>query len=219
MRNETCKACDKNFSVYDSRPPAKYCSVVCKIADYKKWHAVTLKTYIHPKKEKIIKKRFKWIETDRTEQLDHLKKIFERSVIKQDGCWDWNGGNHSQGYIPMKDGKKFTWAHRISWIINFGEIKDGLWVLHKCDNKRCTNPEHLFLGTCQDNIDDMDNKGRRNTPKGINHINAKLTDEKVKKIKELLNLGVTVARICKDYNMSNGAIDAIKYGKTWKHVK
>ena len=55
MRKETCKVCMKNFEVYDSRPPVKYCSIGCKREDYKSWHAVTLKKFIHPIKETTIK--------------------------------------------------------------------------------------------------------------------------------------------------------------------
>ena len=213
MRNEICKVCEKNFSVYDSRPPVKYCSVVCKRADYKHWHAVTNKTYIHPVKQKIKKIRFKWNSSTEEEQRIHLQKIFDRSVIRKDGCWDWDGIAHAMGYIPMKHGKKFTWAHRISWFLYFGNIPDGLNVLHKCDNRRCSNPDHLFLGTIQDNIKDMDNKGRRHIFTG-----AKLSYNEVLEIKKLLLLGVPVARIARDFKMSHPAIKSIKMGATWKHV-
>jgi len=259
MRKETCKKCMKNFEVYDSRPPVKYCSIACKREDYKSWHAVTLKKFIHPRKESTVrgilncivcfqpfkrywnkeskqpsycstkcfstqvhtwndKNRFKWSKATEEEKLQRLKINFENQVIKKDGCWDSKTPLRKGGYIQIRYIDKMIGIHKASWLIHNGKIPDGLLVLHKCDNKRCSNPEHLFLGTHKDNHQDMVNKGRQNLPIGENHKNSKLTIEKVKKIKELLNLGVTVRRISKDFNMGKSTIDAIKNGITWKHV-
>lgn len=93
---------------------------------------------------------------------DTLENIFNRHVIKKDnGCWEWNKKGDFDGYGLIYHNKKYIRAHRVSWIIFNKEIPKALCVLHKCDNPPCTNPSHLFLGTIQDNIKDMDNKNRR----------------------------------------------------------
>lgn len=78
------------------------------------------------------------------------------------GCWMWNGTGNIYGKIRGKGGRysSFVSAHRMSYELHNGAIPDGLCVLHKCDTPRCVNPDHLFLGTHQDNTDDMMKKGR-----------------------------------------------------------
>lgn len=92
---------------------------------------------------------------------------FWQKVVKTDGCWRWAGRNrHKFGYgiigsnSPKHLGRRGMEAHRLSWIIHFGQIPEGLSVLHKCDNPECTRPDHLFLGTTVDNLADMRRKGR-----------------------------------------------------------
>lgn len=169
-------------------------------------------------RNKSTKIWFKWSAASKEEKIEHLKRFFERHVIKQDGCWGWNGKLHKSGYTSMMYGKTQTNGHRISYMIHKGSIPEGLLVLHKCDNRSCTNPKHLFLGTHKDNVIDMYNKGRANSQKKNCKCFTKLTDTQVKEIKEKLKLGVTVARIARDCGISNGAIYAIKKGVTWKHV-
>lgn len=81
-----------------------------------------------------------------------------------DGCWLWTGSKSSHGYgqlFSMVGGHRAVLhTHRISWELHNGPIPDGLWVLHRCDVRPCVRPDHLFLGTRQDNTDDMMAKGR-----------------------------------------------------------
>lgn len=81
------------------------------------------------------------------------------------GCWEWIGTITNEGYGVFGAEGGFSSAHRFSWKIHYGDIPDGLLVLHKCDNRRCVNPEHLFLGTQSDNMRDKIAKGRRRVPK------------------------------------------------------
>lgn len=76
------------------------------------------------------------------------------------GCWIWTAALDGRGYGKIKHAGKFLQAHRVSWEFKNGKILNGLFVCHKCDVRCCVNPSHMFLGTCQDNLTDMVNKGR-----------------------------------------------------------
>src|ERR1700733_2081816 len=91
---------------------------------------------------------------------------FWNKVKKTDGCWEWQKAKNQNGagYGVLRVNGKNELAHRISYVINNGSIDSDLWVLHKCDNKQCVRPDHLFLGTRSDNIRDMYSKGRGNRP-------------------------------------------------------
>ena len=75
-------------------------------------------------------------------------------------CWNWIGGSRGMGYGAFKINNKVIDSHRMSWILKNGEIEKGLYVLHTCDNRKCINPNHLFLGTHSDNMKDCANKKR-----------------------------------------------------------
>jgi len=100
--------------------------------------------------------------------------LFERfwqHVRKARGCWEWTGTKSPRGYgvIHNRGGSPpQPRAHRVSWEIHFGPVPTGLLVCHRCDNPMCVNPAHLFLGTNQDNSDDMVAKGRQ--CKGERHL-------------------------------------------------
>lgn len=77
-----------------------------------------------------------------------------------DECWEWSGHRDKNGYGQLTVGDRVWAAHRLAWSLARGPIPSGLCVLHRCDNPPCCNVEHLFLGTHQDNMDDMAAKGR-----------------------------------------------------------
>lgn len=89
---------------------------------------------------------------------------FTKHVEKTESCWLWRGAVDTAGYGDCWFRGRTTGAHRVSWQIFRGEIPDGLFVLHKCDNPICVNPDHLFLGTHSDNMQDASAKGRLKTP-------------------------------------------------------
>lgn len=112
----------------------------------------------------------------------------------QSGCWEWTAYRNNKGYGCLmwkhpNGGYSNRLSHRISWELIHGKIEDGLCVLHKCDNPRCVNPEHLFLGTKKDNTQDMISKGRHRPGSvvGVAHHRAmaKLDWEKVKYVRLL----------------------------------
>lgn len=87
---------------------------------------------------------------------------FWEKVDKTENCWLWSASVNNQGYgeIHLGERNDHCYAHRFSWMINKGPIPKGLFVLHRCDNPRCVNPNHLFLGTQKDNLHDAMAKGR-----------------------------------------------------------
>lgn len=119
-----------------------------------------------------------------------IEDRFWRYAVKQDGCWEWRGRKDKNGYGMLSSKKRpYTLrAPRISWELHIGPIPNGLWVLHKCDNPSCSNPEHLFLGTPLDNVTDMIQKGR-GARKGEQNSRAVLTDEQVAEVRSLYRLG------------------------------
>jgi hypothetical protein len=97
---------------------------------------------------------------------DTIVERFQNNVFVcpyDHGCWFWIGGTVRDGYGSIGRGARGAGvirAHRLSWLIHYGEIPEGLNVLHKCDNPSCVRPDHLFLGTTADNMEDARNKGR-----------------------------------------------------------
>ena len=135
-------------------------------------------------------------------------------------CWPWQGGGKKDGYGSFYTGERLDGAHRFSYELNKGPITDGLWVLHKCDNPRCVNPDHLFLGTQTDNMQDCSVKGRaKGGPHlGTDNINAKLTEDAVRDIRQRYAGGEIAPTLALEYGVSHPAIYAVIHRRTWKHV-
>lgn len=106
-----------------------------------------------------------------------------------DDCWPYTGHPNKRGYgkIGGAEGKRGSsdYAHRAAWVVAFGPIPDGLWVLHHCDNPPCCNPAHLFLGDHDANMADAVRKGRMGKPRGEMSPNCKVTDEQIAEIRAL----------------------------------
>lgn len=142
----------------------------------------------------------------------------DKGLAGDDTCWPWLGcttrgyGRFNAPYISD------TRAHRIAWLMANGkEIPSGMFVCHTCDNPSCCNPDHLFLGTHQENMDDKVSKGRQLV--GSNHYKAKLNEKQVTEIMKLLNAGrLKQYEIAEMFEVNEDTISSINLRKTWKHL-
>lgn len=129
-------------------------------------------------------------------------------LILDTSCWVWIGYLTNEGYGQFWNGTKLSLAHRYSWELHNETPPQDYFVCHKCDNPSCVNPEHLFLGSCYDNMQDMIAKKR-------DYHNKKLTDDQALQIYNSVNPAKDLA---KDYNVHVGTIHEIKRGVTYKKV-
>lgn len=129
-------------------------------------------------------------------------------------CWNWVAGFSKNGYGNFKNGDKWLGSHCMSWILTKGKIPKGNCVLHKCDNRKCVNPSHLFLGTRADNAEDRDLKGR--TSRGETHYIAKLSKVDVNKIRNMYLCGTTQQVLSDIFGVCRPNISMIVNRVTWK---
>lgn len=141
---------------------------------------------------------------------------FWSKVEKTDTCWEWTAATmHGYGVFGVGD-NRYQRAHRFSWEMHFGPIENGLWVLHKCDNPLCVRPDHLFLGTHQDNMNDAQRKGRN--AHGERAGGARLTEGDIRRIRQLAENGMSHTAIAHEFGVHQPHISKILRGEIWKHV-
>lgn len=132
-------------------------------------------------------------------------------------CWVWTAGRFSQDYGQFRLGDKKIKAHRYVYETIVGPIADGLCVCHKCDVRHCVNPDHLFLGTTQQNTADKVSKSRQARGAGIGR--AKLTESDVVRIRHLVTVeGRTNIAVGRLFNVTDVLVSYIVHRKSWKHV-
>jgi len=138
------------------------------------------------------------------------------SMVKRgdpDSCWEWQGRIIKDGYGAFHLKGKRIIASRFAWILTYGEIPQGMCVLHKCDNPACVNPRHLFLGTQKDNMQDAVLKWRKSGP---HNGRTKLTWPQVDTIRLLFQMGWSAYRLAKFFGVNYKTVWQILKGKTWK---
>jgi hypothetical protein len=140
-------------------------------------------------------------------------------------CWPYQTAPQAHRYVRVKWHKTWDYAHRIAWRLTKGLIPRARWVLHSCDNPRCCNPNHLFLGTHIDNMADMVAKGRstkgqpRLYRRGELHNLAKLTAPQVLQIRARYATGeITQLALAAEYQVGQNTISRIVRGHTWCHL-
>jgi len=150
---------------------------------------------------------------------------FWSKVDKSGECWEWTASmNKMWGYGMFWFNGNWCRSHRVSYILHHPLTID-LWehreicVCHKCDNRKCVNPSHLFLGSYADNSKDRDTKGRGADTKGEKHPSVKLTEAQVREIRnKYANGGITYKQLALEYGVSLQQISHIILRKLWRHI-
>jgi len=175
----------------------------------------------------------------------HGNKSFEQrfweKVNKREPneCWTWTGATQAPWHYGSfqrgigSDGKSHSdVAHRVSYELTYGCIQKGLFVCHRCDNPRCVNPNHLFLGTHTDNMRDMHQKRRgmqytkpERITRGEHQHLAKLTSDDIKAIRATYQPGkaghssdMSIGALARKYHVSKSTMNSIIKRETWKHI-
>lgn len=134
------------------------------------------------------------------------------------GCWNWTAATRSTGYGCMKVNGRLISAHRLSFVLHFGEVPEGQIVCHRCDNRLCVRPDHLFAGTPHANVADMDAKGRRMQPRGEKSGSAKLTEADIVQFFALRKSGHSNRRIAAMFGVDSSTVNCVFTGRSWRHV-
>ena len=148
------------------------------------------------------------------EIIGNFKYLYD---IQVSGCWEWNRYiSPSSGYGVIRiEGTGWT-SHRLAYSIFNGEIPKGLCVLHRCDNRKCVNPEHLFVGTKGTNNTDRHSKGRSCV--GERHPLAKLTEEDVLEIRRTYGT-ISAKKAAKIYGICPTKVKDIRNYRSWRHIE
>jgi hypothetical protein len=150
---------------------------------------------------------------------DFVERFWSK-VSKGVGCWSWTGGIDSSGYgvIVVRSIRPRTCserAHRVAWMLFFGD-PGSLCVLHRCDNRVCVRPDHLFIGTRHDNNTDRERKGRSASHVGELNESARLTESDVRSIRASRE---SIACLMARYGVCKSMIGHIRSRRNWKHIQ
>lgn len=148
----------------------------------------------------------------------HIDRFWSKVNIGKDGdCWEWQAAVSHNGYGKYAVDGEPVRAHRFSYILAHGDIPAGMKVCHSCDNRKCVNPAHLWLGTQADNIADRESKGRgRNMGAESIKTNAVLTAEQVAEIRSRFAVGdVSQGELAKQYGVHRTQIGRIVRRQQW----
>lgn len=162
----------------------------------------------------IRKRQQEYINKFIEEHLDCDKNLIYRFFTKvdikeEDECWNWLESVDKDGYGRFSYYDRNLHSSKVSLIIHNGKIPKGIYALHKCDNRKCVNPKHLWLGSQQENLEDRDNKGRGNIS------NFKINVDIATKIREDFLNGLNKRQLFKKYKISSRIIYSVVSNRTW----
>lgn len=147
-----------------------------------------------------------------------VETLFHRKYTKvSSGCWEWSARISPFGYGQFSTSDGDSWqAHRFSYTLHKGKIPKGLCVCHTCDNRKCVNPTHLWVGTRNDNIQDMHRKGRARKATSEKNDGAKISWQEVREIRKLYPLMKSHRKLAVKFNISRRQISRITRNLSWK---
>jgi len=148
------------------------------------------------------------------------EQLWNRVEIDSNDCWNFIGCKN-RGYGRLGYKGKLIYAHRLAWILTNGEIPVDMCVLHRCDNPACIFPNHLFLGTYKDNMQDMISKNRQRYSfiSGHPSFNTKLDQGQVKEIRGLYDSGdISQYKLAKLYGVTKSCIQKIISKNSWRNI-
>lgn len=151
--------------------------------------------------------------------IPHSERFWSK-VNKTDSCWLWTAGRTIDGYGSIQEShtRRRLRAHRVAYELAYGPIPDGQQVCHHCDTPLCVRPDHLFLGTFIENMQDKIAKGR--TPRGEAAGNALLTETQVREIRDrYVPRKVSTRMLAREFGVSQKAISGIVLRRTWQHLE
>lgn len=151
--------------------------------------------------------------------LQDCRRFWSKVASGEPGeCWPYLGYLNKHGYGQFSINGRIRRAHIIAYFLATGVWPAPLCVLHRCDNRRCMNPDHLWLGTDADNVADRDTKGRGRNLQGEEHGCAKLTETQVLAIRTCFGQGMSKRRLAADFGVSRITVRRIVNGTHWKHL-
>ncbi len=145
-----------------------------------------------------------------TGRADLAERFWRRVDKSGDSCWEWTGYRRVDGYGEIGLGARGAGVgrtHRVAWELTHGAIPDGMFVCHKCDNRGCVRPDHLFLGTNADNVADMVAKGR--SARGVALPQTRLTDEQVAALRADVLAGESQSSAARRYGVTQGYVSTL----------
>lgn len=135
-------------------------------------------------------------------------RFWAKVAIVDDGCWEWRASRSGNGYGMFKLHGRSRGAHVIAFLLANGDVPEGMWVLHHCDNVGCVRPDHLYAGSHTENVADRDRRGR--TLSGERHGSARVSDADIAEIRRLYSTGAwTQSALAQRFDVSQAWISCI----------